>query len=283
MAFSHDISTTKLIKRFWFKALPTWLLVVMEGISLLLFPMVIGWAIDGLVNNSLSGVYKMGFLSITLLAIGSARRFYDTRTYAKIYKLEAEKLVYRELSADSNVSKVTARVNLFTEFIYFLEDSIPNILQQLINLFGTLAIILFITKSVFLACLAAIVLTFVVYGLSQKKIMHMNKEGNDEYENQVNVFGSKEPAAIKNHFAAMMKWRVKLSDLETINFSIIWIMLSAVLLFSVFMITKSSNITYGKILSTVMYVFGFVESILVFPFFFQEIVRLQEIGKRLEG
>ena len=96
--------------------------------------------------------------------IGSGRRFFDTRAYARIYRTVCAEMVVREVRRKSSLSQISARTGLFSELIDFLEESIPGILQQLINLVGTLAIVALINVKVFFACLVGMALTAAVYG-----------------------------------------------------------------------------------------------------------------------
>ncbi len=278
---TYGMSLKYLVKRFWKRTLLTWILVLLEGISLVAMPMVIGWAVDDLMGSSLTGVFKLAALCLFLLFVGASRRVYDTRAYAKIYNTVANELVAQEQKQNTILSKISARTNLFTEFIQFLEESIPGIIQQFINLAGTLIIIVFIDVKVFFACLISVAITAVIYGFSERRIFRLNKGGNDEIEKQVDILASNNEVKIHNHFKNLMAWRIKLSDLETLNFSLIWIVLAAVLVFTVITVTSSGNVTFGQVVSTVMYVFGFIESIMIFPLYYQQIIRLQEIATRL--
>ena len=278
---SYGISLQSLIKRFWKKTLLTWVLVVLEGAALVAMPMAIGWAVDDLMNESLAGIFKLAGLCLFMLLAGAGRRFYDTRAYARIYSQVANELVEHEQKQDASLSRISARSNLFTEFIQFLEQSIPRVIEQIIGLLGTLVIIIFVDVKVFLACLASAALTVVIYGVSEKRIFSLNKGGNDELERQVDVFASKDARRVQSHFTKLMDWQIRLSDLETLNFSLIWVILGAVLVFSVMTVTSSGNATFGQIVSTVMYVFGFAEGVLTFPLYYQQVIRLREIALRL--
>lgn len=275
------VSLNYLVKRFWKRTSLTWVLVLLEGVALVIMPMVIGWAVDDLMNKSLSGVFKLGGLCLFLLFVGAGRRFYDTRAYAKIYHMVANELVKQEQGRNSGLSKISARTNLFREFISFLEDSIPGILQQGVNLVGTLIIVAFIDFRVFVACMITTTISMIIYSLSEKKIYRLNKGGNDEIEKQIDILTTKNEATICSHFTNLMDWRIKLSDLETLNFSFIWLALAGVLLFTVVSVTSSGNLSFGQIVSAVMYVFGFIESIMAFPLYYQQMIRLQEIASRL--
>jgi ABC-type bacteriocin/lantibiotic exporter with double-glycine peptidase domain len=259
----------------------TWILVILEGASLVAMPLAIGWAVDDLIEKEYPGVIKLGCISLFLLFVGAGRRFYDTRAYAKVYKVMANELVKNEQQQKTPLSKVSARVNLFTEFIHFLENSIPGIIHQFINLFGTLIVIAFIDYRILIACMIAIIITTIIYSFSEKRIFRLNKGGNDEVEKQVDILKSANEDQTHNHFKSLMNWQIKLSDLETINFSLIWMLLTGVLVYSIIAVTSSGNASYGIIASTIMYVFGFIESIISFPLYYQQLIRLQEIASRL--
>jgi hypothetical protein len=279
--FANNISLGSLIKRFWNRILLTWVLVILEGLAMVVMPLVIGWAVDGLMNQRFTGVYQLVGLAVFILLCGAGRRFYDTRAYAKIYRTVADELVEREQERDSSLSKISARTNLFTEFVNFLENSIPEIFHQFVNLAGTVIILVFIDLRVFLACLAAVAVTMLIYGLSNGIIFRLNAGQNDELEKQVDRLATRNREKIRDHFKSLMGWRIRLSDLETLNFSLIWIALAGVMLFTVITVTLSGRSTFGQIVSTVIYVFGFIESTMIFPLYYQQLIRLKEIAGRL--
>lgn len=278
---SQNISLKTLLRRFWKKAMLTWLLVVLEGLCLLFMPLVIGWAIDDLMKGELPGMIQLSCLCLGLLIIGASRRFYDTRVYSGIFRKVSSELVAREKQRDTGISKISARTNLFTEFIEFLENSIPGIFNHIIGLVGTLVIIVFINFQVFLACLAGAAVTSIIYILSQKKILNLNKGQNSEFEKQVDIIASPSADNINTHFRNLMVWNIKLSDLETINYSLTWVVLTAVLVGSILVAATSADTSFGLVVAIVMYVFGFIESVMTFPLHYQQMIRLQEIGARL--
>lgn len=280
MNYQH-ISLKILLKRFWKKASLTWLLVILEGSSLLVMPLVIGWAVDGLIKNEMIGMVELSILCIILLIVGAGRRFYDTRVYSGIFQKVSNEMVSREINKDTSVSKISARTNLFTEFIEFLENSIPDIFNHFIGLVGTLLIIFFIEIKVFWVCIIGILLTAFIFVLSQKKMLRLNKGQNDELEKQVQVLSSQNHQNVNLHFKKVMKWNIRLSDLETINFLFTWIALAGALITSVFIVASSGTSSFGHVITIVMYVFGFIESVMAFPLYYQQLIRLHDIAGRL--
>ena len=278
-----SVSVGALIRRFWKIALPTWFFVVLEGMAFVAMPMVIGWAVDGLLNGVYDGVFQLAGLSAFLLFVGAGRRFYDTRAYGKIYQKVAAESVEREWEKRSPLTKTSARTNLLAEFIEFLEESIPEVLQQVISVVGTLVIILSIDRTVFLACLGAVVITALVYQISGQKIYRLNRGQNDEFERQIDAISSVDREQLRTHLSRFTKWRIRLSDLETLNFSVVWIILGSLLIYTIVAVSTGGNSTFGQIIAAVMYVFGFIEAVMAFPFYYQQLVRLKEIASRLDG
>lgn len=281
---THEkISLKTLVARFWKKTILTWLLVILEGFALLLMPLAVGWAVDSLLKGKTDGIIQLGGLCMILLVIGTGRRFYDTRVYSGIYRKISHEMVTREQNRKTSLSKISARTNLFTEFIEFLENALPDILNQFLGLIGTLGIIIFIDIRIFWVCLGGVVLTVAVYILSQNIMFQLNKGQNDEFEKQIEVLSSSEPENISTHFRNLMGWNIKLSDLETINFSLTWIFLVGVLLGSILIVATSATASFGQVVTIIMYVFGFMENVMAFPLYYQQIIRLQEIATRLAG
>ncbi len=281
MTTVNPFSLSGLIRRFWRKAMLTWGLTLLDAAALVAIPVAIGWAVDDLLNGSWTGVFKLGGICLVLLVVGAGRRFYDTRVYTKIYCTVADEVVATERQKGSPLSTVSARVSLFKEFVDFLEESIPSLLNEFIGLFGTLAIIAVIDLRVFFACLGAAVLTMTVYWLSSGKIFRLNQGMNDETERQVDVLESGDRPAVRRHFRFLADWQIRMSDLDTLNYSVIWLALSGVLVYTVIAVATSGAATMGQVVSVVMYVFGFIEAVLAFPLYYAQLIRLREIAGRL--
>ncbi len=276
-----ELSLKGLVKRFWKRTVLTWILVLCEGAVILLMPLAIGMAVDDLINTRWAGILQLVSLCFLLLIIGAARRLYDTRIYAGIYKIVGNELVRQGKASNISISKISAWTNLFNEFIEFLENSIPDLVHQSIGFIGTLFIIAFMHVGVFWACLASAVLTLSVYILGEKRIFRLTKGLNDEFEKQVGIFLTGRHGHVKQHFRKLMVWNIKLSDFETFNFAVIWIGLSASLVYSTVAASASGTATPGQVLAVMMYVFGFMENVMSFPVYFQQLIRLNDISQRI--
>ncbi len=278
---NNHISVRRLMSRFRWRILFTMALVLIESGLSLAFPLFIGASINGLLEQRTTELFYLGGLGILMLIVGSARRFFDTRAYSNIYTTISTETVEREQKQGKPLTVTTARVQLLTEFVEFLENSFPMIIESLIGIVGVLLIILSLNVSVFLACLALFGLMVVIYILSGKLNFRLNKNFNDELEKRVDVLSTQQRPMIENHFKAVMKWNIHLSDLETVNYAVIWLGIIMVLVYSPIAVIDSGVINFGLIFSTLMYVFQYIENIVMLPLFIQQIIRLQEISVRL--
>ncbi len=96
-----------LLKRFAGRFTLTALLVVLEAVGWVLFPLVIGRAIDSVLGESTRGLYELAGLGIFAMGIAVVRRLVDSRAYARIYTTLGEEMVARD--AESSTSTKTWR------------------------------------------------------------------------------------------------------------------------------------------------------------------------------
>lgn len=277
------ISLRQLFGRFKGRISFTLLLVLGEAGLELLFPLFIGFAINSVIDESYTGLLALALLGLLALLVGGGRRFYDTRAYAGIYTILSTEMVTREENKGSTVSAIAARSSLLTELVEFLENSMPAVLSSMIGLFGILIIIFTLDLAVFGACVALFLLMLAVYALSGKLNYRLNRGFNDALEKQVDVIASQDQRLIHNHFQTIMRWNIRLSDLETVNYVVIWLGIIGLLVFSPLSVVSGGVTNYGLILAILMYVFQYIESLVSLPLFIQQTIRLQEIMQRLEN
>ena len=276
-------SLRTLLHRFRAKISLTVLLVILDAAANLLFPLFMGFAINDLLNGAWNGLVALGVLGLVSLLIGSLQRFYDTRVYAGIYETIANELVAKEQEKSSNVSKISARTGLLTELVEFMENSFPAVANSLIALVGTLIIIFSLNPDIFVACLLASLFVLAIYGLSGRANFKLNKGYNDQLEQQVNALDSADPRKIALHFKQLMRWNIKLSDLETLNYTLIWLAMIGLLIYAIYTAVGSGLAAYGTIFSLVVYVFEYINSVVTLPLYFQQLIRLSEISTRLNS
>lgn len=275
------ISLKNLVVRFKWKVSLTFVLVIIEAILDVFYPLFIGLAIDGLFKDDYTNLIYLGILGVVSLSIGGIRRFYDTRVYAGIYATIAPEMVAKETDKGSSVSTISARSTLLNEFVEFLENSMPEILRGVISLVGVLIAIAVLNLQVFFACLGIMVLIVVQYTITGKWNYRFNANYNNQLEQQVTTLESNDPIQVKQHFHNLMRWNIRLSDLETLNYTIVWVGITALLVYTPLALITDEAVTYGLVSSVLMYVYNYISSTVIFPYYIQQVIRLKEITRRL--
>ncbi len=255
-------------------------LIFLEAFLGLLFPLFIGFAIDSALNGSHSGAIQLGVLGLAALMVGVGRRVFDSRFYARVFEDVGVKVVSKVESNQS--SKKSARLGMLQELVEFLENSFPELINALIGLVGVFVIIASLNFQVFKGSLIVTAGIFVIYWMTSNKTTFFNKSSNDELEKQVDVIAKNDEDELKTHLSRMMKWNIKLSDLEAGNFSATWLVLMAFLMISIIISVNNGVTQYGTLFALVMYVFQYMENVINLPFFYQNWLRLKEIVTRLE-
>jgi len=277
----QPISLKNLFLRFKWRVSLTLSMVLAESVIALLLPLLIGFAINDLLEQDYSGLWVLLAAGLAALVLGAARRFYDTRIYSSIYQTIACEVVAHEQANHSPISKVNARADLLTEFVEFMESAMPELLGSIIGLVGVLIIIASLNLHIFIGCLLLLVLLVVLYSLTGSFNFKLNKHYNDRLEKQVDALSSLNPRRISRHFQRLMHWNIKLSDLETLNYSVLWLGVIGLFVYSPVTLIESGQLSYGLVFSALMYVFQYTESLVVFPYHIQQFIRLQEITHRL--
>lgn len=270
-----------IFKRYKWRISLTLVLVLAEAGAMLLLPLVIGFAIDGLLAGSYAGVWQLAAVGFGVLISGSLRRLYDTRVYSGIYVDISTETVEKDHVADT--STLNARVTMLKELVEFLENQMPELINSIIGLVGTVIILYALDFEIFLGCLAVLALMIVVFLATGKLTTTLNHHFNNAMEAQVTAIENRIKQPVRGFMSSLMRWNIKLSDLETLIFGIIWLGMTGLIVFSVVEAVGDGAIKAGAVMSIVMYVFQFADGAGMLPLYFQQFLRLQEISSRLKN
>ena len=277
-----NFSLLSIYKRYKWKMSATFMLLILENISKFLQPLFLGFAINDLLKNELTGLWQFCILYAIGFIFGVIRRFYDTRAYTRIYTEIASKVVNHQNEKNTPISTISARSTLLKELIDFFEYDVPQGFTSLIGVVGAVVMLGIFNLWIFAGCIVSIILILIIYSLSQNNIWNLNTNLNDELEYRINIFESKNNHLVFSHFKNISKWMVKLSDLETLNFGLIEIILFGLAIFGLYISATTPNIAAGTIFSTLTYILEFSNGIFMLPILFQQLIRLKEISSRLE-
>lgn len=277
-AVAH-LSLGSLLRAFWGRIALTWLLLTVETVLFALIPLLIGRAIDGLLTGDPGSFVNLLAVMAVLLLVAIARRLWDTRAYGTVRAELGRAQAARAGAAP--VSVTNARVTMGRELVDFLELTAPETATAVVQMLA--AVIVLLSFSPILAGAAggaAIVMTLIYWAFSGH-FFRVNGDLNDVAEGQVTALNDGSPKAVAAHFLSLRRQEVRLSDIESLVYGLIFAVLIAMLAFNLWYAATRAEATPGEIFSIVTYSLEFLQASVALPYALQNLTRLQEITARI--
>jgi ABC-type multidrug transport system fused ATPase/permease subunit len=277
-----SLTHTAIARRYAWPIAGTLVLLAGENIVAVVTPYLLGDAIDGLLATDTGALWILGLVSLMGLAIGILRRVYDTRAYGRIYREMATETIAKELRHEAPVSQMTARANFVSEFVEYFEIMLPAALTSAVTLLGSIVMLGIISPVLCLGTIAVSVSVALVFVLSKRRIANWNSGLNDEMEQQVDLLSRRDATLASSHFAAIVRWRIRLSDLEARNFGLTYLFAIALIVIAVYVLIAVDGKSAGQAFAALTYVLQFTDSMIILPYTYQQFLRTREIGSRLQ-
>ncbi|ALG83785.1 ABC transporter six-transmembrane domain-containing protein [Gordonia phthalatica] len=254
------------------------LMMAAEAVGAVFAPFLIGLAIDDYLDGSYRGLITLGIVGLATAALATVRRLLDVRRYARIY----EQLSADSYSADADLSTKSARLNMLREALDFVEHGLPMIVAAVGAFIGTLVFLAALSFPIFLAALAMAVVILLVYAMSTRRTLRLNRKLNDEFEHQVEVLQLDDRPKIRKHISMLNVWQIKLSDLDASNLAVALVLTVVLQIFAAIVAAKA-GMDDGARLAVMLYVFEFAAVSEMLPEAWQEYLGARDIVRRLEG
>ncbi len=266
--------------RFRWRITLTYTLTFLENIFELLYPFMVGVAIDGLIDGNWLSLLPIIITWLIHSLLAFARQVYDARIFARMYQQLAANVVAHQLDRGVSTSYLAARSGLMREFVDFLEEDIPYVITVVVNFLGAVILLFLFDAVVGLYCL------FVLFPLSAVNLLHrratrdLNRSLNDQLEDEVEVIESHQPSAINAHFGQVARWYIRLSDADART----WLVMQPLLIGLIVLALVRSvgmNMEAGDIFATLAYALTFTDSLDEVPVLVQQYSSLQDIAERV--
>ncbi|QLS06264.1 hypothetical protein HV327_11955 [Citrobacter freundii] len=287
---SHDKSTSlysavgtlkSLARRHRKKLLATFLLVVAENLTYLLYPLMAGFAINAIIaGNALHAVFYAVVVFI-MWAIGAARRSVDTRTFTRIYAELAVPVILAQRRDNQNTSTIAARVALSREFVDFFEKHLPALITSIASILGAAIMLLVIELWTGVACL--VILGFFSLFLSSytRKNEALFLRLNNRLEKEIAMVNSAAASPLGKHYRLLSRLRICLSDREALGYLSIGIVVVLLFGMTILIMTLGGGADAGHIYSVMTYMWMFAMSLDDAPQLLEKYSQLKDIGKRV--
>ncbi|MBW3542909.1 MAG: ABC transporter six-transmembrane domain-containing protein [Planctomycetes bacterium] len=272
-----------LFSTYRWRLLATYLLFNLENVLRLLQPLVLGLAIDGLLRQSYTGLAWFVAQHLAHLLISSFRQMYDTRAFAAIYSDLATELVVRQRRDAVDLSRVTARSALSRGFVEFFERHVPLVIRSAYSIGGALLLLAWYDWVLVAYCLVLLVPAMLLNAAYSRKTLALSRCLHDRYEGEVDVIGQGDPSQVRAHYDEVGRWRVRLSDAEAVNFSLMELFVLAALAGSLVHFCTTANPAAGEIFAVFRYVLMFIMGLDAVPKLVAQLSSLRDVGFRLAG
>lgn len=259
----------------------TFLLVIAENLTYLLYPLLAGFAINAIMSGQALHAVLYAVMVFVMWVIGAARRSVDTRTFARIYAELAVPVIVAQRKENHSHSTVAARVALSREFVDFFEQHLPLLITSVASITGAAVMLLIIEFWTGMACVGIL----IAFGIFLPGFMRKNealfRRLNDRLEKEVAFVSSASPFSLTKHYSVLARLRIGLSDREAAGYLIIGTV--AALLFAMTILTMSwyGVSDAGHIYSVMTYMWMFAMSLDDGPQLLEKYSQLRDIGRRV--
>ncbi|CAH5638121.1 hypothetical protein AI2983V1_2430 [Enterobacter cloacae] len=274
-------SLKKLAIRHRKKLVVTFLLVVAENVTFLLYPVLAGIAINAILAGETLNAALYGLMVLCMWFIGAARRSVDTRTFARIYAGLAVSVVLTQRKYQLNHSAIAARVTLSREYVDFFEMHLPLLITSLSSLFGAAIMLLFIEFWAGVMCFAIVLILLGFVSGYARKNEWLFMRLNNRLEKEVDYVHKAGTATLHRHYSTLARLRIALSDREAWGYLWVGVLVAALFTLTIVWMTRSTGITAGHIYSVMTYMWMFATSLDDAPQLLEKFSQLRDIGKRV--
>lgn len=276
------VKTLKLLgQRHSRKLILTFLLVAAENITMLLYPLLAGFAINAIVTGQALHAVLYAVMVFVMWAIGAARRSIDTRTFARIYAELAVPVIIAQREEQHSTSTIAARVALSREFVDFFEKHLPVLVTSVASIIGAAAMLLLLQFWTGVACL--FILAFFALFLpgfsSRNEALFVRL--NDRLEKEVAFVNSASRRSLSRHYDVLARLRIKLSDREAFGYLAIGTVTAILFASTILTMSFEGGLDAGHIYSVMTYMWMFAMSLDDGPQLLEKYSQLKDIGKRV--
>jgi ABC-type multidrug transport system fused ATPase/permease subunit len=259
----------------------TYGLTVTENIANLLYPVLIGRAIDGLLADNRGALYVLAGVMVAHLTIGVGRHMYDTRVFSRIYANLAGDMVVRQRGGGTSVEQVAARVSLSRELVDFWQVEIPAIVNAIVSFGGAILLLLSLSLPVGGVAIAMLLPITIANWWFGHRSLRLNGALNDVLEREVAVVASASTPRVRAHFARLSRWRVHVSDAEAATWTIVELSTIGLIIAALLILAQAPGATVGTIFAVLGYVLAFGDAVDDLPNIVQNVARVRDIVERV--
>lgn len=264
------------------RLLGTFTLVLLENLSLLIYPIFGGYAINGVLEGNLWKALSYAVVVLFIWLIGSVRRAVDTRAFSRIYAEMVVPVILQQRASGEKISTISARAALSRELVDFFELHLPTFITAVITIIGAVLMLLlleFWAGVLSLMILLAFILLVPRYAQINDQLYYRL---NNRLERDVHIIEHASSRELEKHHQLLAKMRIRISNREAASYGIIGVTLMLLFAVTLTLITLRGDATAGHLYAVVSYLWSFAFSIDDAPRLLEEYSKIKDIGQRIQ-
>jgi|WetSurMetagenome_2_1015567.scaffolds.fasta_scaffold49691_2 ABC-type multidrug transport system fused ATPase/permease subunit len=214
--------------------------------------------------------------------MGVVRRSVDPKIFLNMYTKIATEVSEGAIKLKLNISKTATRAQLSHEYIGFLQYRIPEVLENFVAIGGAIIALYFFDWKISLTCLCIVVPVFFANRLYSKRVMILQKEFHDNYEDIYDTFSKEDPQYVHDYYQKLAVPQKKIANWGAFNFGIMRVTLIGIFLVVLYIAIDLDDFSAGELYSIVAYLWTFVTSTEYLPELMESWTSLKDISKRLK-
>ena len=276
------VKTLKLLgQRHSRKLILTFLLVAAENVTMLLYPLLAGFAINAIISGQALHAVLYAVMVFVMWAIGAARRSIDTRTFARIYAELAVPVILAQREEQHSASTIAARVALSREFVDFFEKHLPVLVTSVASIIGAAVMLLLLQFWTGVACLFILIFFALFLPGFTRRNEALFLRLNDRLEKEVAFVNNASRMSLSRHYDVLARLRIKLSDREAFGYLAIGSVTAILFASTIMTMSFEGELDAGHIYSIMTYMWMFAMSLDDGPQLLEKYSQLKDIGKRV--
>jgi ABC-type multidrug transport system fused ATPase/permease subunit len=264
-------------------------LVVIEKLAWIIEPTLFGKLLDALItviSSKERGSYTfplivwIGVFAVNS-GVGAIRRSTDEKIYLNMFSNIAVQVTESSRDKGQDIARTAARVELSREYVTFLKRRVPELIEQLFDLGGTVIELAFYDRRIALTCLCIVIPLTFVSGLYKRNVIRLHKELHNMREDVFEIFEKKSLSEIRNYYNLMAGPQRKIANWGALNFGLLRLFLLGIFLVVLYIAIDIDNFSTGQIYSVVAYLWTFVTSTEYLPDLMESYSSIKDIQDRV--
>ena len=266
------------------------ILVVIENIAWIIEPTLFGKVIDALIDKALVDPETSFFFPMMLWVsafvvnsgVGAFRRSFDPKIFLKIFTNLAKDVSDTSIKNKLSVSKTATRAELSYNYISFFQYRVPEIIEYFIAIIGATSALYFFDWRIALTCMCIIIPLYLIARLYNKRVLGLQKEYHDAYEDIYEVFSKKDSEYVYEYYNKLAVPQKRIANWGAFNFGFMRVTLLAIFLVVLYISVELDDFSAGELYSIVAYLWTFVTASEYLPELMESWTSLKDISGRIK-